>query len=147
MSRTACKGIATVTLSVVMSLIWVVPALAGTAYSNYSNFTCGSYGYRNRATIQTNSSGARAATDIYATPSGATRPAGWYGYNARLYNDAGTLVTQTGYRYSEGTYTGFGGWTGYRTVRDNYYSYGVSKSWTGSAYHSHATWTSPQQTY
>lgn len=146
MRRALCKAVATSALAAVVSLTWVIPALAGTAYSSYSSFTCGSYGYRNRATVETNASGARANTYVGAYPT-ATRASGWFGVLSRLYNDAGTCVSQDGYRYNDISCQGFSNWTGYRTVRDNYYSYGVSKSWTGGAYHSHATWTSPMQTY
>lgn len=124
----------------------VVPALAGTAYSNYSYFTDGGYGYRNQATVVTDSSGAKAATYIGSYPS-ETRPAGWYGALARLYNDAGTLVLQAGYQYNDIAGTGLQLWTAYWTVRDSYYSYGISKSWNGSGYVGHATWQSPMQTY
>jgi len=146
MRRISRKAAATFALSVAMILTIVVSALAGTAYSNYSNFTCGDYGYRNRAEVMTDSYGARAATYIGSYPE-VTRPAGWYGALARLYNDAGTLVKQEGYRYNDSACVGYKVWTGNYTVRGNYYSYGVSKSWTGSAYHGHATWKSPLQTY
>ena len=146
MRRISRKAATTCAFSMVMIFTIVVSALAGTAYSNYSEFTCGSYGYRNRATVITDASGAKAATHVYAYPS-ATRAAGWYGYLARLYNDANTLVKQDGYHYNSVSCTGFWGETGYYTVRGNYYSYGISKSWTGSEYHGHATWKSPLQTY
>lgn len=106
----------------------------------------GAYGYRNRATVVTDTSGAKASTYIGAYPS-ATRPAGWYGALGRLYNDAGTLVLDSGYVYNAIPGTGLQNWTAYWTVRDTYYSYGVSKSWTGSEYHGHATMTSPYQSY
>lgn len=146
MRRISHKAATTFALSVVMIFTIVVSALAGTAYSNYSNFTCGDYGYRNRASVITDSSGANAYTLIEAVPA-VDRPAGWLGAKARLYNDKNELVKWTDFHYSSIPSWGFGVYSGYHTVRGNYYSYGISQSWTGSAYHGHATWKSPMQTY
>lgn len=140
------KAAATFALSAVMIFTIVVSALAGTAWSNYSYFTCGSYGYKNRAIVGTDSGGAYAGTFIYSDPS-VNRPAGWYGAKARLYNDSDTLVKWTDFFYSSASDYYYSMATGNYTVRGNYYSYGISQSWTGSAYHGHATWTSPKQTY
>lgn len=147
MRRNACRAFATVALAIVILVPGAAPAFAGTAYSNYSNFTCGSYSYRNQACVETGSYGASASTAIYSVPNGTIRPAGWYGALARLYNDAGTLVLQEGYTYNAGPAPNWAKYTPWYKVRGTYYSYGVSKSWTGSAYHGHATWTSPRQTY
>ncbi|MDI6816951.1 MAG: hypothetical protein QME41_07160 [Actinomycetota bacterium] len=146
MRRISRKAAATFALSVVMIFTIVVSALAGTALSNYSYFTCGSYGYKNQAEVMTTTYGAYASTYIHSDPS-VTRPAGWYGAKARLYNDSGVLVKWTDFFYSSSAATGFAKMTGAYTVKGNYYSYGISQSWTGSAYHGHATWTSPSQTY
>jgi hypothetical protein len=105
------------------------------------------YGYRNRAIIRTSTYGASAETYIGSYPE-VTRPAGWYGALARLYNDSGVLVLQDGYTYSSVPCLGIGISTAtYSAVHDNYKSYGVSKSWNGSSYIGHATWSSPYQTF
>jgi hypothetical protein len=145
MRRISRRSAAILALSVLMVFAWVVPALAGTAYSNYSNFTCGSYGYRNRATVTTSSSGASAGTYVERYPS-ASSPAGWLGCLARLYNSSGTLVKQSGYSYNDAPTTGFGLYmANYTAAHGAFYSYGISKSYTGTGYHGHATWTSPYQ--
>lgn len=136
----------TVVLTAVMFSGIVVPAFAGTAYSSYSYFTDGGYGYRNQAIVTTDANGADAGTYIGSYPQ-VTRPAGWYGALARLYNDSGTLVKQAGYNYSPTAGLGMALYTANYAVHDNYKSYGVSKSWNGSAYIGHATWSSPYQTY
>lgn len=146
MRRISRKVIVTFALSVVMMFVIVTSALGGTADSSYHYFTDGSYGYRNMATVMTDSYGARAKTFIGAYPE-VTRPAGWFGALARLYNDAGTLVKQNGYIYNDSACVAYAVWSGNYTVRDNYYSYGVSKSWNGSGYVGHATYHSPMQTY
>ncbi|MDY0340846.1 MAG: hypothetical protein RBS17_06510 [Coriobacteriia bacterium] len=133
-------------LAVFMLFTLVLPAFAGTAYSNYSYFTDGGYGYRNQASVMTDTWGAIALTYIGSYPE-VTRPAGWYGALARLYNDSGVLVAQRGYVYSGSACVGMKIPTYNYTVHDSYRSYGVSKSWNGSSYVGHATWTSPYQTY
>lgn len=147
MKRVLCRTMATGILAVSMLFSLAVPAFAGTAYSNYSYFTDGGYGYRNRAIIRTSTYGASAETYIGSYPE-VTRPAGWYGALARLYNDSGVLVLQDGYTYSSVPCLGIGISTAtYSAVHDNYKSYGVSKSWNGSSYIGHATWSSPYQTF
>ena len=146
MRRILCMATTTLVLTAGMLTGIVVPAFAGTAYSSYSYFTDGGYGYRNRAIVTTNTYGAVARTLIGSYPV-VTRPAGWYGALARLYNDSGTLVKSNGYIYSSSACVETEIWTSPYTVRDSYKSQGVSKSWTGSAYVGHATWSSPYQTY
>jgi len=146
MGRAWCRAGAVVMLSVVLALAGAAPAFAGTAYSSWSYFTCGSYGYKNQATVTTDAYDARASTWLWSNPI-AIRPAGWYGALARLYNDSGVLVKQAGYYYSSSEGNGVGIKTAGYTVHGSYYSYGITKSWTGSDYHGHATWTSPRQTY
>ncbi len=146
MRRISRKLVVTFALSVVMLFVIVVSALAGTANSSYYYFTDGSYGYRNQASVITNSSGAIAYTEISANPL-ENRPAGWMGALARLYNEAGTLVKQNGYIYTSVASASTDVGSGFYTVRGNYYSYGVSKSYNGSGYVGHATYHSPMQTY
>ncbi|MDI6799549.1 MAG: hypothetical protein QMD53_02610 [Actinomycetota bacterium] len=107
-------------LSVLMIFTIVVSALAGTASSSYSNFTCGSYGYRNKAEITTVSpGGAAAATYIGSWPS-TTRPTGWFGALARLYTDAGVLKKQEGYNYTGSPCVGYFVYTPFYNVRGSY---------------------------
>lgn len=146
-TKRTLRGMATMlALSVAITIAGAMPAFAGLATGNFSTFTCGSYGYRNRASVQTASYGAIAGTTIgsYASVS---RPTGWYGVKARLYNSSDVIRAQTDTVYSGSACWGMSVWTSAYAVRGNYYSYGISQSWTGSGYHSHATYKSPLQTY
>jgi hypothetical protein len=122
MRRFARSAALSAALSVVMLVGWVVPAYAGTATSNYSYFTCGSYPYRNQAWIETNASGARAGTYLTSAPT--VHPAGWFGVSERLYNDSGSLMRSRDYVYTSSSSAGILMYTGYTTIHDSYYSMG-----------------------
>lgn len=140
------KTTGTFALSVAILLVVVASAFAGTAYSSYHYFTDGSYGYKNRAIIVTNTSGASAQTMLGSNPL-VNRGAGWFGVAERLYTSGGSLIYQTGYLYNSRTTNSIQATGGNYQVPGTYYSRGLTRSWNGSAYVGHTTLSSPNQTY
>lgn len=120
-------------------------ANAGRASGYYRYYYVGWTLNNNQATVYThNYTGARAYTWV---GSAVNEPPGHLGARARLYNDAGSLVRDSGWYYNPWVCGGFSYSTSVTYVSDNYFSYGQSRGWNGSTYVTYATHSTPYQPY
>jgi hypothetical protein len=123
-------------------------AMAGTAVGAW-----GYYGpqagiaYRNQNTIVTGSSYAYGNIYIQTQPLGTLAPAGYMGAQARMHKD-GVLCRATGWLYnSAGATSHFAATSSVPCGEGVYRAQGSSKAWTGYAYNTYASFTSPNQNY
>jgi hypothetical protein len=121
-------------------------ANAGTANSGVGTFTTNGIGYQNYATIRTSTGSALAYT--YTGPRSQSVASGWVGSRGRLFTGGGALSCEGANSYSTTTVGAGAYWSGTsctRTSSGNWYSYGVSLTYTGSGYATTYTFQSPQQ--
>lgn len=122
-------------------------ALAGTAYGTWKNYgPVDGHSYQSRSWVNTNSSGALAAT-IAQTQNGSNVPAGYMGVQPRLFNSDGTMCASTVWEYNSSACSGWAVPSPRYKVHGTYYSYGKTQAWTGSTYNTYFTNKSPSQTY
>ncbi|GAB2982323.1 hypothetical protein [Actinotalea caeni] len=124
-------------------------AIAGTASGNKGYYSVGGYSYANQSIITTGSTDT-ARVEVWKNPRTGLVPAGYVGALARGYRDVtGTdpLVCSAGYYYNANATQGYAVncyFTG--SSGSAYYSYGVTKGWTGSVYNAYFAPRSPNQT-
>ncbi len=126
----------------------VVPvAHAGLAKGAWTYYTAGNIGYRNQASVLTNSDGASAWTYVETYNPERNVAAGYMGVLERLYKHTGVLVFTSSWDYNDSICAGMNNRTSFTTVRDSYYSRGSTRGWNGSGYNTYYTFRSPNQTY
>ena len=121
-------------------------ASAGTASSNYGNFSTAGVAYRNQAVVYTGNGISSAST--FTGPTTTTAPSGRIGSQGRLFTSGGTLSCAGAVRYSNIAVSPGGFWQGTSCQRGSgtWYSYGVSYTFNGSGYNATYTLISPNQT-
>lgn len=120
-------------------------ANAGTATGPKGYFSAGSANYSNYSRIITGGTGSDQGRTGTNSLSG-NRPAGHFGNLARAYTSGGALKCSKGYTYTTGSSSGLSTLCFFNGVSGSaYYSYGVSKGWTGSAYKAVYAPKSPNQ--
>lgn len=123
-------------------------ASAGTASSSTAYFSAGANDYKDWAQIGT--SPGRAAGNAAIARSDGTMQPGWGGVNARVFRASNNaMVGETGFQYnvsSAGANTYFPAFTPQYLVTGTFYSWGVVRGWSGSAYSNYYTFKTPNQT-
>jgi hypothetical protein len=121
-------------------------ANAGTANSAVGTFTTSGVGYQNYASVRTSSGSALAYT--YTGPRSTSVASGWVGSRGRLFTGGGALYCEGANSFSSVTLGAGSYWSGTSCSAGgsgNWYSYGVSLTYTGSGYATTYTFQSPQQ--
>jgi hypothetical protein len=121
-------------------------ANAGTANSATGTFTTNGVGYQNYASVRTSTGSAIAYT--YTGPRSTSVASGWVGSRGRLFTGGGALSCEGANSFSSVTLGAGAYWSGTSCTRGgsgNWYSYGVSSTYTGSGYATTYTFQSPQQ--
>lgn len=121
-------------------------ASAGTANSGTGTFTTNGIGYQNYASVRTSPGSAIAYT--YTGPRSTSVASGWVGSRGRLFTSGGALSCESANSFSRVTLGAGAYWSGTSCTRGgsgNWYSYGVSLTYTGSGYATTYTFQSQQQ--
>jgi len=70
-------------------------------------------------------------------------PAGYMGTSAYLYNSAGTLIANTGWKYNSSSANMLYSLTQSTTTKGTYYSHGYTQAYNGNGYHTYRANRSP----
>lgn len=114
-----------------------MPAFAGSAYSSTASSSANNYVHRSQ--IVTNSSSGTARSEV--GPQHTSRPTGELGGRGRAYNSSNTLISQSGWSYSNQTLPPGAFWGNTATFSGNgsYYSQGQVQVWNGNGYTTYTT--------
>lgn len=81
------------------------------------------------------------------TQHGSNVPAGYFGGDARVYKEGGSLCLQGGWEYNSTSAAGESFWSGTGIASKcgggNYYSSGLSRAWTGYEYKTYSSFSTP----
>lgn len=112
--------------------------------SSSSYYSLNGINYYNNAYL-TYTSGGPAFAGTAAGPTNTSAPAGWIGVNDRLFTSSGSMICESGFKYSSSSTPVNVVFSALSCSRKpgTWQSYGVSRAWNGSSYNSYYTFKSP----
>lgn len=121
-------------------------ASAGAAYSATGYFSAWGINYTNSSSIHITKA-PNNGWGFASINAPSNRPAGHIGVLPRNYTSSGALACSGTWTYSSAAYAGMNQNCSFKLIKGrSYYSYGVTRAWTGNGYKSVYTFKSPYQT-
>ena len=147
--RASIAGCSVAVLSAVL-IVGSAPLVNANATSSWGYYSAYGKGYRNQAGAYVFYKGQADVSTYVGPQSGYSIPSGWMSARGRMFTESGALYCEGGNVYNGSTVSYPDSTRGSACTRYgsgfNFYSYGVTRSWTGSSYGNWYTYQSPMQT-
>ncbi len=137
------KKIKFLVLSMILLVMTAIPVFAGTATSSTLYATVNGRQYKYYTKCYTGSGWSNANATVGTVTSSPTVPAGYLGVNAKLYKTNGSLVSSSGWYYSNGPSLLFGMPSPKYYAKGNYYARSSVRIYNGSNYNTYNTAQTP----